>query len=212
MRSFVVVTLLVALVACGCARDARVTTSQPAGGPALAGRSAASAGPSSSATESSIVHDKFDALWNACERAARTRLFPIERTDYRAGVLTTRPMISKQFFELWRTDAVTAGDVAESSLATIRRTVRFDIQPTPDGKFRATPSVLVERYSAAERRITSAYFYRSTFRRQATQSQGTRESDRGVYLPGRYWYELGHDAALERELRENVAAALRRGR
>jgi len=198
MRALLGGLMLVSFVACGCARNGGARTTQPT-------RTLTS-------NETSIVHDNFDQLWDACERAARARLFPIERTDYRAGVLTTRPVISKQFFELWRTDAVTAGDVAESSLATIRRTVRFDIQLTPDGMYRATPSVLVERYSAAERRITSAYFYRSTFRRQATQAHGTRESDRGVYLPGRYWYELGHDAALERELAEDVAAKLKQRR
>jgi hypothetical protein len=199
---------LTAFIASGCASMSRRAPAPTTTQPALAG-APASADIVPPTDQPSIVHDNFDALWNACEDAARARLFPIERTDYRAGVLTTRPVVSKQWFEFWRNDAVTTGDVAESSLATIRRTIRFDIVPTEDGKFRATPSVLVERFSSAERRITSAVFYRSLFRRQANRASGTRESDRGVYLPGRYWYELGNDEALERELGEAIKTKLK---
>jgi hypothetical protein len=61
---------------------------------------------------------------------------------------------------------------------------------------------VVERYSSAERRITSAMHYRSAFRR--TMATGTRETDRGVQLPARYWYRIGNDPSLERDLADAV--------
>ena len=152
--------------------------------------------------ENTIVARDFDHLWRACADVARSRQFAIDRRDYRGGVLTTEPLVSAQFFEPWRRDALTGDDVAESSLATIRRTIRFEFTRHGDGRFSVIPRVIVERYSSAERRITSASLYRSAFRR--TTATGTRETDRGVQLPTRYWYNVGNDEVLEKNLAEAV--------
>ena len=156
--------------------------------------------------ENTITASSFDRLWRACADVARDRQFVIDRQDYRGGVLTTEPLVSAQFFEPWRRDAITADAVAESSLATIRRTIRFAFTRGDNGTFSVVPQVVVERYSSAERRITNAMLYRNVFKR--TTATGTRESDRGVQLPARYWYRIGNDPALEadlaRELRRRV--------
>ena len=152
--------------------------------------------------ENTIVARDFDDLWRACADVARSRQFTIDRRDYRGGVLTTEPLVSAQFFEPWRRDALTGDDVAESSLATIRRTVRFEFTRHTDGRFSVIPRVTVERYSSAERRITSASLYRNAFRR--TTATGTRETDRGVQLPTRYWYNVGNDEVLEKDLAQAV--------
>jgi hypothetical protein len=123
-------------------------------------------------------------------------------------VLKTEAVVSKQFFEPWRRDAVTAGGVTESSLATVRRTITFAFARNGDGTYTLTPEVLVERYSQAEHRLTSAALYRNAFRGNAA-ARGTRESDRGVALPQRYWYETGRDVALERDLAEAIRRKLR---
>ena len=69
----------------------------------------------------------------------------LDRQDFRAGVITTKPLVSKQFWELWRNDVVTLSDMANSSLATHRRTLRFDIDRKDAGGYVATPRVVVER-------------------------------------------------------------------
>jgi hypothetical protein len=144
----------------------------------------------------------FDRLWRASEETARDFGFELDRLDYRNGVITTVPLTSKQFFEVWRNDVATIPDMANSSLATYRRTLRFDIEKTPDGRFAAVPRVVVERYARAEQPITSSVYLRNAFRTERRrQSLGTRESDRGVALPRQYWYATGRDEALE----ENVA-------
>src|ERR1700679_2026389 len=59
----------------------------------------------------SVTSSDFDALWKA---SAATPIFAqceIDRHDQRLGVLTTCPMISKQFFEFWRSDAGDAHEV-----------------------------------------------------------------------------------------------------
>ena len=158
------------------------------------------------ASQNTITSRDFDRLWHACADVARDRQFVIDRQDFRGGVLTTEPLVSAQFFEPWRRDAITADAVAESSLATIRRTIRFAFKSADNGTFSVVPQVVVERYSSAERRITNAMLYRSAFKR--TTATGTRESDRGVQLPARYWYRIGNDAALERDLAEAVRRRL----
>jgi hypothetical protein len=149
----------------------------------------------------------FERLFVAAEDALRELQFRIDRIDYRAGLLTTRPMVSKQFFELWRADAQTWDDVTESSIATIRRTVRIDFTRTEDGFYHATPRVLIERQTLAEQRITSAVSYRRVFSGEINpqrRARGTRESDVGIALPSRYWTPTGRDAALEQMLARSV--------
>ena len=149
----------------------------------------------------------FQRLWTAAEDVARDFLFRLDRQDYRAGLLTTRPMVSAQWFEPWRRDVRTAADRNESSLATIRRTIRFEFERLDDGEYRVTPKVLVERQALAEQRITSAVGYRQYFRRPIRpqdRPRGTRESDVGIYLPNRYWYPVGRDHEFERALAQAI--------
>jgi hypothetical protein len=152
--------------------------------------------------------DDFQRLWSASEDVARDFLFRLDRQDFRAGLLTTRPMVSAQWFEPWRRDVRTAKDRNESSLATIRRTIRFEFaQEAEGGAYRVTPKVLVERQSMAEQRITSSVVYQQYFRRPLRpqdRPRGTRESDVGIYLPNRYWYPIGRDQAFEKALAEAI--------
>ncbi len=151
--------------------------------------------------------DDFQMLFSASEDTARDFLFRIDRVDYRAGLLTTRPMVSKQWFEFWRSDVRTWTDLEESSLATIRRTVRFEFARLDEGTYRVTPKVLVERQTVAESRVTSAVAYRRVFQNEVDarrRARGTRESDVGVRLPARYWTPTGRDPALEQALVRSI--------
>jgi hypothetical protein len=178
-------------------------TSQRSTQPTTASAATQPAAPSAN----TVTAYDFDKLWNAAADEARGRMFVIDRRDYRGGVLTTEPLLSAQFFEPWRRDALKAEDVAESSLASIRRTIRLEFTRNDDGTFSVVPHVLVERYAATERRITNAMMYRAAFRR--TTATGTRERDRGIELPQRYWYRTGNDPELEKSLAEALRRRLR---
>lgn len=145
----------------------------------------------------------FDRLWKACEDVAKDYLFKLDRVDYRAGVLTTLPMVTSQAFEPWRWDASTAFDRDEATLSAMRRTITFEFAKQDDGGWQVSPKVLVERQVMAERRMTSPVLHRSAFtlsRNPYDRATGTRESDVGVYLPSRYWYPVRRDAEFERKL------------
>jgi len=146
-----------------------------------------------------VESDDFMPLWRACRRATLACSFTIDRVDFRSGVMTTMPLISKQFFELWRNDVVTPYDLAESSLDTVRRTVRLEVRRRDDGRYEAVPKVVKERFSLAERRITSVARFAETFTAERTEGNQNRERYGGD-LPDTYWYATGRDYALERHL------------
>ncbi len=136
----------------------------------------------------------------------RNDQFDIDEEDYREGVLTTWPMISKQFFEIWRSDAGTFYDVMVDSLQTIRRSVRFDLSRGPDGTYVARPKVLIEQSSHPERRISAVSEAARAFVPQGEPRM--RVTEEGVAVPSRYWYALGRDEAMERQLANSVREKL----
>jgi hypothetical protein len=152
--------------------------------------------------------EDFASLWRACRRAAIASSFTIDRVDFRGGLMTTLPQVSRQFFEFWRNDVATPRDVIESSLDTIRRTVHFEVRKRDDGRFEAAPKVVVERFSLAERRITTVARFAEIF--TVEQTEGNRARDRyGGDLPDMYWYATGRDTALEKRLADSVRHDLR---
>jgi hypothetical protein len=149
----------------------------------------------------------FDVLWDAAQEVSRDLLFRIDRQDRRAGVLTTEALISAQWFEPWRRELQSADTLADSSVATIRRTIRYEFEKQGEA-YVVIPKVLVERQSIAERRVSGA-LNRLYFRRdRELGASGTRETDAGVYLPDSYWYAIGRDAALESYLASRINAQL----
>jgi hypothetical protein len=153
------------------------------------------------------AHD-FDALWRACRAAVQGASFQIDRVDFRGGALTSFPQISAQAFEPWRQDVGSFAALAESTLSTVRRTARFDVRRLDDGRYEATPRVLVERYSVEERRITNVIQFREIY--SIELGEGSRTRDRGVELPVEYWFATGRDTALEKRLADSVRRAVRR--
>jgi hypothetical protein len=155
----------------------------------------------------SVTSTEFEPMWKACEDMARDHHFKLDRVDYRLGLLTTDPKVSPQFFEFWRSEIGTTEELAESSLATIRRTARFEFSRDTSGIITMQPKVLVERYSQAERRITSVVQYRTAVAPGVTE-RGSRERDAGIVLPTRYWYATGRDTVLEVKIADGIQRRL----
>lgn len=155
----------------------------------------------------------FQKLWDACEHVAKDRFFEIERADYRSGILTTAPEISAQWFEPWRRDTKGLYQTEESSIATIRRSIRFEFTRLPGGNWEVTPKVVVEREAIAEHRITDLTRVRTFFVQQAQNrhtARGSAESDLGINLPERYWYPLRRDTLYEQSVADAVQKRLNR--
>jgi hypothetical protein len=146
-------------------------------------------------------YSDFEKLWGACKAELYGRLFIVDREEYREGLLTSEPLISKQIFEPWRSDAVTLHDQVESSLATLRRTVHFEVTRQPDGTYQVTPKVLIERFASEEHRLTAITQYHQAF-------SGPRvtdvTADQGSHLATDYWYPLRRDTDLEKVMADSI--------
>ena len=209
---------LAALLLVGCAAPARfANTTRPSSRPI---EQATPAYWYAQPPVASANSQDFDALADACQAVAAHFFFPPDFIDYRDGILQTLPVVSGQWFEPWRREQQTVDDVAESSLATVRRTIRFEITRgadlpgshlpgLPRSGWTAVPKVLVERESVAERRITTPTYYTSFFRRDIN-AYGTRLSDVGLDVPTDYFYPTGRDGAMERKLASMIRARVAR--
>jgi hypothetical protein len=155
-----------------------------------------------------VSNFQFQPLWNACEKTARSYQFQLDREEYRQGLLTTKPMISKQLLELWRKDTGTAHGVVENSLSAIRRTLRFEIEHSDDGTYVMTPKVLVERFTIVERRITSATQTRLAFSGPQAPTREAVEAEI-TDLPVTYWTPVGRDTEMEKQVAAEVRKRLR---
>ncbi|HEY8747643.1 MAG TPA: hypothetical protein VIM11_06705 [Tepidisphaeraceae bacterium] len=154
-----------------------------------------------------ITSTDFDKIWNACRNSLIADGFLIDRLDYRDGVITTLPLVSKQFYEVWRMDVVTVHDLAQSSLGTMRRTVRIDIRRQPDGTYRACPKVVVDRFSLLAKRITSVAQYRSVFALTTSDLRLSTEED-GPNVVAQYWYPVARDYNLEKDLIASIRSRI----
>jgi hypothetical protein len=149
-----------------------------------------------------VSNPDFEKLWSACKFEMYIRLFRVDREDYREGLLTSDPVISKQIFEPWRTDAISLQDQAESSLATIRRTVHFEVTKQADGTYQVTPKVLIERFASAERRLTAITQYHEAFSGPRAYNDAPDQS--GEPAAADYWYALRRDTDLEKAMAASI--------
>jgi hypothetical protein len=153
----------------------------------------------------SVYGEDFDKLWSASAETAHNEFFTIDRQDYRDGLLTTRPLISKQIWEFWRSDAGDEYYAWQNSLQTIRRTIQFEFDRQSGGAT-VSPKVLIERFSQPNRRITSTGEYRRFFTPQPTAAEASAvDKDDQEYG---YWYSVGRDYAMEAELASAIKLRL----
>jgi hypothetical protein len=158
----------------------------------------------------------FQAVWDAACFVLRGHGFVLDRQDRREGTITTHPLMSRHWFELWRKDAAYGKDLAESSLQTIYRRATVTIAPTSPGAetFRATVRVDVGRSDKKEIQITSTSEAFNLFTtvspdiaeerskgaaRQTIEQSATVGGPTEMGMP-KWLVELGRDADLETKL------------
>src|SRR5436190_1285838 len=171
----IVFAFILMFVATGCiGRPANPATTQPVTNvdPALAEKDYWLDKPATAE-----VHGAFAPLWQACEDTAHEYLFRIDRRDQRSGLLTTEPMITKQWWEAWRKDAGTFRDSEEATLASIRRTIFFQFKKDGNDSYTVTPKILVEKESRVDPKFKSE-----------------------IEGPASYWYSLRRDEVLEKKV------------
>lgn len=138
--------------------------------------------------------DAYRQFWFHSISAVRHFGYELDRADPAAGIITSAPLTSKQWFEFWRNDTLGAGQVLEASLQTIRRQVRVEVQPVTGekGEYQANVQVYVQRFSQLERQITTPS--------SAAQAFGKLPTIQPAGSPAQaapYWIDLGRDHILE---------------
>jgi hypothetical protein len=154
-----------------------------------------------------VTAGNYDRLWAACDAAIRSFRFIPDVQNYRQGIMTSKPLLSRGGAEFWRNDVLDGDDLAHSTLATYRRTIRYEITETDAGRFVLAIKVLVERSSTFERRVTTGIQYREAF---GARTPGTEfRSDDGAEQPVQYWYATGRDTTLESALADEIRERLK---
>ncbi len=154
----------------------------------------------------SVPGRNYDAIIAGCDHVLRQRFFEVDRVDYRSGQVTSKPLVSKQFWEFWRSDVEGWRQVRDSSVATYRRSVYWTVTKADDGTYCASPKVIVERMGGQPKRVTTVVYYRRSL---ASADHSTRiTSPKLADVPVNDWYALGRDAVLEQSLAEDLTERL----
>jgi len=138
--------------------------------------------------------EEANRVWEAVQETLRRRGFRLDRVDRDAGIITTFPVTSQHFFEVWRHDVNTWPDLWESSLNPMRRRVEVRVASAND-KSRQEISVIVhkERLSSPDRQFNSSGAVFQYFGDSLPSTTGkphiTAEDDR--------WLDRGRDPAME---------------
>lgn len=143
----------------------------------------------------------FDELWEMALRVLRRRGLTPERQDRRAGVITTKPITTQQWFEFWRHDAMGPYQWVESSMHTIQRLAVVRFKPQPDrNRYRVTVRVDVFRHSAPERQVTTP----SSALMMYSEKLPTEEGELRHPNENLHWVRLGRDPRMESVLLRRI--------
>ncbi len=139
--------------------------------------------------------------------ALRDAGYALDRADYRAGVITTKPRAVATALEPWSGAAGSngGGDLAwAATLGHLRRVVRVTAEraKTAADTEQIRVSVQLLRYAAPQRRVINAARGRM-FSMLAAVPQPW--ADRGIR--GVYWHPIGHDSDEEARLLAALIAA-----
>ena len=143
--------------------------------------------------------ENFNALWDSAVEVLTQYRFKIDRADRRAGVITTYPLVGRHWFEFWRKDARTRGDVVEGALHNDNRQATVTIARVPSlsaGPHDYQLSVLVStlRSNRQPEQVTSSSQAYEIF---TGQIQTEEEDEEEEEEPTSGLTDIGRDKRLE---------------
>ena len=165
-----------------------------------------------------IDRAEYSRVYNAAIMVLREQGFPIDRQDFRFGVITTKPISSPTILEPWNTSNRTMGLAMESTINEQQRRVRVTLEP--QGEIGGSAYVESEAESSRHhfimrveaqierRQQPVGYLTRSTAGHRVlrmTKKNPHEYAHRGI--PGSYWQPIGRDPYLEQHL---TAAIIRK--
>jgi hypothetical protein len=149
-----------------------------------------------------------DKLMQACEKMLVSMQFQIEKYDEESGVIRTRPLRGKQFFEFWRSDNAGGFNAAESNLQSLQRTAEltFEMQSP---RVCVTCVMDTRRLSVPEEPIQSYYHAAGLYTGSGLSRQrlNIKEREQGEIR----WIDLGRDEALEQKMLTKIQHMVKKG-
>ena len=178
--------------------------------------------PPTSPTEMVLHVVEYERFLDDALSLLRSCDFAPDYVDRSRGRIITKPATSGQWFEFWRVDSQGDYQKLESSLHTMRRIVRVNVEPldapgsapanertatrqpvvdhTP-GPYRIAVEVEKLRYSAPERQVTTASGALAIYNERLPTTEGLR----GARNRQEAWGSLGRDGLLEAVLLKRLA-------
>lgn len=168
----------------------------------------------------------FDNLWQASQYVLKKYHFTLDIQDRRTGLISTEPMLGKQFFEFWRHDSTTRRDTSESTLQTIYRTVFVTIsrEAMDQQSYKPTVVVTIDRSDMGRTSIVAiSDVYRMQFGQRVVRrdredrkdsaaletalkkATRTGQKERPVLAWG--FKSLGRDEKLEKKIHDEIVDA-----
>jgi len=150
----------------------------------------------------------FDDVWEACLASLKDRGLGIDRGDRRFGLIVTKPVIGKQFFEFWRKDTADFDDLVNSSFHTIRRTVTITITKPSSMQFQVDVQAQAQRASIPGDQLDSTA---EAFELLARQGVPASSSSRDYKhpRPKPLWVDIGREPALEQAIMRDISRRLK---
>jgi uncharacterized lipoprotein len=155
-------------------------------------------------TERFIYKASYDRLWAHAQFVVNQLGFPIERRDYRLGVIQTRPLPSTQFWEFWKAQQTDGNAAMENTVNSQRRSIRLTITTVP-GKpdfYQVGIQVLVEREVNEGETLAGPLFVEGSGFGRNVIALRSDYATLGA-LPSK-WIKVGHDPKLERKLMDRL--------
>lgn len=145
------------------------------------------------------VNAQSDTVWLACKEELRDRGFEIDFQNRKLGIIESRPLISRQWFEFWKKDVVDAGSLARSSTQTTNRIVIINISGENDNQTVKCTVNVNKQYSSsiggsAAVRAEDNYYI-------TTNMLEKKDLDRKTI-----WQPVGNDSALEQAILRSIKA------
>jgi hypothetical protein len=148
-------------------------------------------------------------LMKTAEQVLENMCFQLEKYDTDAGYIRTRPLRAGQFFEPWRSDNISGGDVAEANLQSLQRLAELHFTPQ-SAAVCIECSVQVRRLSIPPEPLRGMAFAAGLYAESTRTSQSLRlEPGQSEKMD---WVELGYDRNIEARILSKIKQRVQKTR
>ncbi|MHC4443477.1 MAG: hypothetical protein ACYTF1_03795 [Planctomycetota bacterium] len=149
----------------------------------------------------SATPEQYQLLWDATANTLRQYNFRLDRQDRLAGILTTHPDTTGNWFEWWRYQPKSTYHWMEANLHTIQRQAKVRIKPADQaGDYNLNVQIDRYRYSLEERQIDNAAAALRLYSSEApTYSGQTLKPSESAY-----WIHQGRDPQMENAVLSSI--------